>query len=255
MANSAHLWTQASHDLLKYVYDDDFLLPFALDGLQGALERNPDSPLAFARRHVVDEAGHIQLSPMIFAGDAPIRLSPAALATSAIKTLHSPVGEPSSFLIRRSALPGPECLHVYQGLPVRHLIDVCLLLNTCQIGRCVGLPDFLSAFRRHRGQATQGQSAPTFSAGVFEWELFLRGTVSTSLVPPAVAAVAIERLLVAYQDHGGRFTELKALGPGLIRLRTRLQEGEVGVLDEEFRAAFAEAHRAIDARLETVPGV
>jgi glycosyltransferase involved in cell wall biosynthesis len=253
VANSLHLWKSARHDFLKYLYDDDFLLPFALAEMRHALARHPAAPLAFARRHIVDPKGKIVLSPEIFPGAKSIQLKEGLLVRSAILTLHSPVGEPSSMLIRRSAFASADCLRFYRGLPVRHLIDVCLLFNSCDVGPTVGIANFLSAFRRHGGQTTEGRDNPAYSAGLFEWELFIRGSIDAGYVSNTVADGAIVKLAEAYEKRAVAFPELHALLPGLLDLRADLEKGGACGITDNFRRDYLAAMAVIDERVAASP--
>src|SRR5438067_1788219 len=59
VANSVHLWENAACDLLKFVYDDDFLLPFAVADLVNLIGRDRRATYAFCARYIVDDAGRI----------------------------------------------------------------------------------------------------------------------------------------------------------------------------------------------------
>jgi hypothetical protein len=248
IANSVHLWEQAGADLLKYVYDDDFLLPFGLASLVELMAVNGALVYAFCSRYVVDGAGRILHSNSSLAGDQPIVIPGALTAGAIIEKIRNPIGEPTSLLIRRSALGGSECLHQYCGVPVRHHIDVAFYLNAAERGPCVGTAEFGAAFRRHAAQVTSLQTAPDFSYGVAEWELFLRGAVSQGLVAPQAALHSFDRVELHYSNHCERFPELKPMLRDLPALRGALESGVRDLLDAAFLARLQDIQAAIRAR-------
>jgi len=252
--NSVHLWEQASCDLLKYVYDDDFLLPFALEALGGRLEAAPEAAYAFSFRHLVDGEGRITSSPRSLKGEAVTSYAPGVVPEAIIRNMRNFVGEPSNVLIRRSRFPDASCLNRYCGLPVRHMIDVCFYLNAGAHGPCVGVPEFHAAFRQHAQQVSAGRAAPAFAIGFIEWELFVRGSVQSGLVPAASTGEAVPWLERAYLGLEGDFPEVVPLRARLPDLHERLAAGETDLLDAAFIANWDEAQAQADARASAVAG-
>lgn len=246
VANSVHLWEQASSDLLKYVYDDDFLLPFGLATLVELLERDAKLTFAFCARHIVDADGKVLHS------NSPIReamvFQGAALAEALVGGIINPIGEPTNLLIRRSAFPDAGCLRQYCGVAVRHHIDVAFFLNAAEQGPCAGTPAFGAAFRRHANQVTSLRTAPDFSYGVAEWELFVRGAVSRGVISAQGALRSFDRLELHYRNHLKEFPELAPLAAQLPRLRQQLQDGARDLLDAAFLARLGDVETAIAAR-------
>jgi glycosyltransferase involved in cell wall biosynthesis len=247
--NSRHIWDQASCDLLKFVYDDDFLLPFALAELSNALSADPSYTYAFSFRHNVDAAGRILSSPEPFASKAATRFEAPIIATHIISKIRNPVGEPSNILIRRSAFPDSSCLAAYCGIPIRHLIDVAFYMNAARRGPCVGTPAFHAAFRKHPEQVSMLRKAPAFSAGLYEWEICMRGAVQSGLLPPATAAAGLTELTRAYTLFQEGYPELVQFRSKLPALRALLEAGETQVLTDEFYADLRSAEALIAARV------
>ena len=246
--NSMRLWEDARADLLKFVYDDDFLLPFALADLQAALAAQPDANYAFCQRHWVDTSGRITSSPKPLQRDSVTLIQGADVARALVGTMSNPLGEPTCLLIRRSRFDGPDCLGSFAGLPIRHMVDVAFFLNAAARGPCLGLPSFGAAFRRHPDQATSDQAAPAFSLAILEWEIFLRGAVSGGLVPAASALAILPRLEDAYRRFAPQFPELEGFLAGLPTLRTALEDEAADLVTDGFRDLVSDAHAAIAAR-------
>lgn len=248
VANSAHLWAHARADLLKYVYDDDFLLPFGLATLVELIEADPKLTFAFCARHIVDVEGRVLHSNSPISGGKPVSFPGAAVTNSLIGGIINSIGEPTNLLIRRSALGDAGCLSGFCGVPVRHHIDIAFFLNAAARGGCVGTPAFGAAFRRHANQVTSLRQAPDFSYGVAEWELFVRGAVSRGMIAPAGALRSFERLELNYANHLAEFPELAPLAAGLPRLRQQLEAGVGEVLDGGFLQQLRDVEAATSAR-------
>jgi glycosyltransferase involved in cell wall biosynthesis len=244
--NSVHLWENAACDLLKYLYDDDFLLPFGLAELVDLLRGDPKLTYAFCARHIVDENGKVLDSPQPIA--KPTVLAPKVVPEALIGGIINPIGEPSNLLIRRSVFPDSSCLSHYGGVGVRHNIDVAFFLNAGERGACVGTPVFGSAFRRHGAQATTSRRAPNFAYSACEWELYVRVAVSCGLVAPELALKSFDRLYKLYAGVQQDFAEIGPLAGGLPELRARLENRRRDLLDEAFLARFAGVETAASAR-------
>ncbi|CAN7203395.1 glycosyltransferase [Phenylobacterium sp. LjRoot219] len=248
VANSVHLWEQAGADLLKYVYDDDFLLPFGLADLVDLLGRDPGLTFAFCARHIVDADGRILHSNSPLRSGEITVLPGATLTDALVGGIINPIGEPTNLLIRRSSFGDAACLRQYGGAPVRHHIDVAFFMNAAERGPCVGTPAFGAAFRRHANQVTSLRQAADFSYGVAEWELFVRGAVSRGVIAPQAALRGFDRLELHYRNHLAAFPELAPLAAELPRLRQQLQAGARELLDADFRRRLSDVEAAIAAR-------
>lgn len=248
VANSVHLWEQARSDLLKFVYDDDFLLPFGLADLVDLLERHARLTFAFCARHIVNDDGRILHSNSPIRSDGPSVFEGAALADALVGGIINPIGEPTNLLIRRSAFEDAGCLRQYCGIAVRHHIDVAFFMNAAERGPCIGTAAFGAAFRRHANQVTSLRTAADFSYGVAEWELFVRGGVSRGVVPPQAGLRSFDRLELHYRNHLNDFPELTPLAAELPRLRQQLRDGSRELLDDGFRQRLRDVEAAIAAR-------
>jgi glycosyltransferase involved in cell wall biosynthesis len=248
VANSTRLWESATADLLKYVYDDDFLLPFGLAELVDAIGLSPELSYSFCQRYVVDGAGKILFSNPTFSGGKPLIFTRESVLGTIIGEIRNPIGEPTNILIRRSRFPDSGCLSSYAGCAIRHHIDLAFYLNACERGPCIGVPAFGAAFRRHANQATFMERSADFAYGVAEWEIFVRATVEQGLVAPDVPLRSFDRLVTLYDAHRANFREVDELATGLAGLKGALERGERNLLDAAFRAMLARIEAAGPAR-------
>ncbi|CAN7558519.1 glycosyltransferase family A protein [Phenylobacterium sp. LjRoot225] len=236
VANSVRLWDSATADLLKYVYDDDFLLPFGLAELVDAIGHGPEFGYAFCWRYVVDGAGKVLFRQPSFDGDKKVVFTPSAVLGTIIGEIRNPIGEPTNVLIRRSRFADSRCLSSYAGRSIRHHIDLAFYLNACERGPCIGVPTFGAAFRRHANQVTSLERSPDFAYGVAEWEIFVRAAVTQGLVAPEIALRNLDRLAQHYDNHRAAFPEIDALAAALPALRAALERGERDLLGGAFHA-------------------
>lgn len=248
VANSAFLWDAASSEYIKFLYDDDLLYPSALGHLIQLIEKRADFVYAFCNRLVIDGRGQVRERMTAFPGDRWMWFDADYIPKYMMERIVNKVGEPSNLLIRRSAFESSRCLTEFAGFPIRHLIDVAFYMNAGLVGPCVATPQYLSAFRIHEGQVSARTQDPAFSAGVFEWEIFLRGSVQIGLVEPGVALKGVAPLDAHYAKHAERFEELQLLRRGLPSLAQSLAAGATSVVTEQFRDDVATAHRLIAER-------
>ncbi len=247
VANSAQIWNHASNDLLKFLYDDDFLMKNCLKQFVSYINVQQLS-YAFSHRDFVDENGALLSSPSSIKGDLPLILKNYVVAESCANKRQNFFGEPSNWLIRKSAFDGPECLTHYKGIEILHLIDVAFYMNAADRGQCIGLPQRLSAFRMHAGQVTYSRSAPGYSAGIFEWEIFMRGALDDGIASPDAVTDKLHQLSPIYRKNMSNFPELNDFEIHIPLLLEQIRIGERPLLSEEFRARIAKAHQMIALR-------
>jgi glycosyltransferase involved in cell wall biosynthesis len=63
LRNSHELWTHANGEYVKWLHDDDFLLPTSVEALVGALRKHPGSALAFHERVFIDHDDNVTQIP------------------------------------------------------------------------------------------------------------------------------------------------------------------------------------------------
>jgi hypothetical protein len=238
VANSMHLWDNASTDLLKFLHDDDQLFPEALEALSALIAKNPDFTFAASRRIVIDEYGREIRRPVTYQTDSWMWFEPSQLANHMVRSLSNPLGEPSNLLIRRSAFADSSCLSSFAGLPIWRLMDVVFMLNATQRGPCVATSKYLSAFREHPGQLSAPHNAPAFVMSMLEWEACLRGAIQMGFVPPHVALDGALKLEDLYVRVGVGRPELQPFLKQLPALKELAGAGGREALTPRFRADF-----------------
>ncbi len=236
--NMRGLWKLAKHDLIKYLFDDDVLMPHALGDLVDEVTASPEVSFVFGRRQIVDGTGRVLTSPAEFKSERA-RWDGAALSSGMVGNIINPIGEFSNFLINRAVGLTEMDFLAYQGCELRVVTDVGFVLNASRRGPCVGLNRIVGSFRKHGNQNSSPAVNPWFVIGLCEWELFARGELSSGRLPKASALKAIDKLILVYANWSRTLPAISELAPGLAELRRRVEAGETAVLDEDFRSRWA----------------
>ena len=246
VANTAFLWEQAQGELIKYLHDDDYLLPGALAALIKPLDDLPHASFTFVQRRLLHGDGRLvgdapELRPRIYSEDA--------VGKDLLGGAHNPIGEPTCSMFRRTSLEG---VGDYDGFPIRSLIDLAMYLKAVERGPCVGVHRYLAVVRLHAEQFSK--VSPERSAGVTEWELLIRLELKRGRLPSDVALRGVERLLTFYRLYQTRWEDVALLLPGLEVLAQDLgAERERDYLEPAFLQAWARAGAIIEARKAAGP--
>lgn len=245
--NMRDLWKLAKYDLLKYLFDDDLLMPHALGELIAELDADPEASFVFGRRHTVDERGRVLDDTMGLSGPRA-RLDRQTVARILVGGIRNPIGEFSNILINRAGGAAEADIHSYYGLEMHVISDVSFFLNATGRAPCVGVSRFVGSFRRHANQNSSPAFNPLFAIGVCEWELFIRGEYSGGALSKADALGAIAKLGDDYVNWSKRLPLVAQMSPGLAELRQRVEDGETQVFDDQFRDRW---RRFVQAVTET----
>lgn len=241
VANTAFLWEQAQGELIKYLHDDDYLLPGALAALIKPLDDLPHASFTFVQRRLLHGDGRMtgdepELRPRIYSEEAVVK--------DLLGGAHNPIGEPTCSMFRRTSLDG---VGTYEGFEVRSLIDLAMYLKAVERGPCVGVHRYLAVVRLHAEQFSK--TSAERSAGVTEWELFIRLELTRGRLPREAALRGVQRLLKFYRLYRTRWEDVALLLPGLETLTQDLRSNrERDYLEPAFRKAWARAEAIIEAR-------
>ncbi len=242
-SNRDHLLSLAVGRYVKILSDDDFLLPQSIESLVGIAEQT-NSKLVFHGRHYIDEWGRVLDSPLPLALGHFETMTRPVFFDRVIGGINNLIGEPSNVMFERSAFCELEQPFAVGGFQMRSLTDVSLYLNFVTRGFTVtGLGMIGSAFRQHGRQASKA-TQPGYSAGLFEWELFLRWGIARGELPPARYERAIAHLHSLCRKHLDGFPELAAF------LHLAGRPGIGGYWSEEFCALATRAYQVIGERIE-----
>jgi hypothetical protein len=231
------LWRLASRDLVKFLFDDDILMPHAIGDLVDLLRATPQASFAFTRRHLIDEHGRVTYAPPQFASQE-VSLDHPRLAQALLPHINNAIGEFSNILINRAVGVDEEDFLTYKGVMMRVVTDVGFFLTATERGPAVGQNRIGGGFRKHANQNSTPAYNPDFAIGLGEWELFLRGAYSDGHLPKEAALAGIDKLSKVHEDWSRGMPALKMMIPSLAELRARVVADETDVFDDAFLARW-----------------
>ncbi|WP_321886119.1 glycosyltransferase [Paraburkholderia bannensis] len=245
--NAAALMRRASGKYIKWLFDDDVLMPQSVESLYNALVEQPQSAMAFHGRVIIDESDQVKGMPrqVVGAGEKAL-VARSYLTREMVSKLDNFIGEPSNTMFNRDHVDF-ETMFDYRSWKLDFLGDVAMFLNLSEQAPLVAVGGYLSGFRRHSAQSSDGASA-NFSAGLFEWELMLRGEAERGYLPPEALQTAQRHLQTVYTNFRGKFPELDKLLANLGEL-TELPPQDL-YSSPSFVAALSDARAAVAARVD-----
>lgn len=240
-SNPLHLIDVARGDYLKFLFDDDYLMPESVERLLRAC-RSTGAKLGFHARHFVDEKGRVLSSPSMIEAGGQVVVPRSFFFDKLVARSMNLIGEPTNVLIHAATLRQIAAPFVVNGRMMRFLGDVALYANFYAHGHAlVGIGYFGSAFRQH-GSQTSGQAYAGYAAGHYEWEFLRRWAVDRGLLGEDAYRQGQAAQMPHYQQWATQFPELQPF----IDLHGRDRPGPR--LDEGFVEALRLADLAIDMR-------
>ncbi|WP_413458133.1 methyltransferase domain-containing protein [Herbaspirillum huttiense] len=247
--NSHRLWELAQGKYVKWLYDDDALLPRSVECLVAALEANPDCLMAFHERVFIDEKNNVTSVPSKIVADGQIvRVDRASLVNNMVAQQHNFVGEPSNIMVVRNHLTSFSQVLNYRGIELHFLHDVSMYLHLASMGPILAVGGYLSAFRKHQAQNSDAGSS-IMSAGFFEWEVFVRGEADANNLSDERLGLAQASLARLYGQGVANLPELGRLMSNLGELTAPPQGGLLH--SPRFSADLAYATSEMAARKAT----
>jgi len=248
--NIIALWNRAKGQYIKPLFDDDFLTNTSVEALVAALRDNPDASMSFHERVFINENNQIVDKPHeLLRPGHTARLDRAFLIKNMVCEVNNFVGEPSSVMFNPAHVK-VENLFSYKGIRPEFLFDVVMYLQAAQAAPVVAVGGYLSAFRKHSQQGSNEHSA-IFSAGLFEWEMLLRGEAADGNLTADQLEQARQRLAVWYSSKWyTRRIGIPEIARFAANLDELVQRPPQELFDsEEFTTDLAHGYKAIAARV------
>jgi glycosyltransferase involved in cell wall biosynthesis len=249
--NSRRLWERATGKYVKWLYDDDMLMPGSVEALVKALEMHPEAPMAFHERVLINEIDNVVHvpAPLIAAGQVAC-IDRRFLVNNMVVKGNNFIGEPTNTLIVREAVD-PSIMMGYQSWgSFSFLTDVAMYLNFAERGPIALVGGYLSCFRRH-GTQNSNPANPYFASCFFEWEIFVRGEGAAGQISAEGLVTAREYLRQMYTNGIEKlnFSELEPMRQNLDELTTR---APVDLVTPRFRADVANLRQIMEAKAARV---
>jgi glycosyltransferase involved in cell wall biosynthesis len=238
LENCRMLWDAASRPLLKYLLDDDLLMPDALIEMTTALETYQQTSFCFSNRYFIDAQGRVTGEAVNTPAGRVAPVAYGAFVTAMVPNISNPVGEFSNVLINRDAGVSFADIESYLGHDILMLTDIAFYLNASRKAPAVQIGKSLTAFRRHSEQNSSPSYNPRFSLGLCEWEIFLRCAYDAGQITRDEALTAVGKLERAYAEWLPRLDELKHVQPELRAFKAALEAGGARGLTPAFEAGL-----------------
>ena len=238
------LWTLARGKYVKWLADDGILMPTSVEVLVHALRQHPQSALAFHGRVFIDQNESVVHTPppLLNVGERAL-IDHGFLIREMVGQLNNFVGEFSNVLIDREHVAERD-LWAYRATTVDFLNDVATYLNLAERAPLVAVGGCGSMSRLNAGDA-EGARTPNYGAGLYEWEVFVRGEAAAGRLTGAALADVAEKLRRHYAANIGDSPEIAPLLANVGELTTRSQhelfDGERFQSDLAFARASAVA--------------
>jgi GT2 family glycosyltransferase len=247
------LWSHARGRYVKWLGDADLLMPESVGVLVEALRLHPESALAFHGRVLVDEHDAIVHTPpaLLQVGERAL-IGRDLLVRDMVAQLQNFIGEMSNVMIDRQRASEAD-LFTYRSVRLDFLTDVATFLNLAARGPLVAVGGYWSRLRllpEHKRIAPE--TTPTYSAGLYEWELLVRGEAASGALSGGVLAAAAQRLSQYYASCADRLPEIARLQANHGELATRVSHELFD--SERFQADLAHARSAVAARVAQAEG-
>ena len=244
--NAQALWAKASGVYVKWLFDDDFLLPNSVETLVRAMAEYPDSIMAFHQCIFIDATDKVTHTPqpLLQAGTLAL-VSRQDLVTQMVARLDNFIGAPSNTMLVREKI-NQKTFRKYGAYHTQFLTDVAMYLNSAAEAPLIAVGAYLSAFRQHAAQAS-GTASPIRSAGCYEWEVFIRGEAAAGNIQAHELATAKQQLKRLYASEGRRLPDLLPFVESVEELST-LAPDELP-FSPQFEANIMASQSAIAARI------
>lgn len=207
--NRDNLIAHAKGHWVKFLFDDDMLMPHSLHLLTAAGTKH-DAALAFqGRAYVAADGSALPTLPQLVVSGGAMPLSPQQFFERTMSVAINYVGEPTNVLIRTDILQSSDQFSL-GSMRMRFLTDMALYTNVASGGgNMVGVGYFGSVIRQHAAQSG-ASTGRLWSAGLFEWELLMRWCMQHGYLDFECYARGIAAIHAQYRPQLRRFPELAA---------------------------------------------
>jgi len=167
MDNFFNCYHNSSSEYINYLMDDDLFHPEKIARMMACMLGQPNVALVTSFRQLIDAEGRY-MAPLpgterLF--ETGTAVGGTSLGEMMLSNGQNMIGEPTTVLFRRSAVPGQ--FGMFLGRQYVTLSDVATWLAALSHGDCIYLPEALSYFRIH-GQQDQRNERVRIQANI-EW--------------------------------------------------------------------------------------
>ncbi|WP_256823991.1 glycosyltransferase [Pseudomonas kurunegalensis] len=199
---------EAQGEFVKFLYDDDMLLPGAVGKLVVAMQLNPGVSLASAKRLVVDEQDKVigETIVTIYPFKHDVLINGQELASFLGEHIYNFIGEPSMVMCRRAdVLAFGDNLMFLAGQVMHWVGDLAIYVKLLRQGNLLMLKDTVGCFRVSDSQWSAVARAQSASADA-PYVRFREAVQSLGWVRPSASNTTVK---VARLDRPEHFHDLE----------------------------------------------
>ena len=213
----------ASGEYVKFLLDDDLLMPSCVADMVEVFNHVPEVTLVSGWYRLVDEHGR-ELELRRLQADRLVVSSVGGAAASMLMWAKNPLGPLTTSMFRRRSLPlgmGPWFFH--GGAPQRYfgLMDMAIILDLAFLGRVATIPKALSAMRVHPAQLSNPETNPRAIGTVTSWLPLAEDAHAFGLIDDDQLQHALVEILAQFGRFRRRFPVLEQ---DMARLQQRLRQ-------------------------------
>lgn len=196
----------ARGEFVKFLLDDDLLVPHCIDAMAQAFGDYDRVTLVSGWYRLIDAQGR-ERKLRRFELDRPVVSTPGGAGGPMLVSARNPIGPLTTCMFRRRTLPlgiGPYFFAT--GAPDRYfgLIDMTIILDLAFLGRVVTLPEPLSAMREHPDQLSNPDKNPRVVHSIKSWLPLTDDALAFGLISERQHHDASEKILAQF----GRFVRI-----------------------------------------------
>jgi glycosyltransferase involved in cell wall biosynthesis len=248
LENMRMLWSAASRPLVKYLFDDDLLMPMALIEMVAAMESYPNSSFCFSNRYIIDNVGRVLEERKSTTEGEVSSIQGHSLTTALLPIVTNRIGEFSNVMVNLDSGVEFSDIERFQGFDIMMLGDMAFYLNATRKAPAVRIGKTLAAFRIHGQQHSSPGYNPWFARSLCEWEVLVRCEYDVRRLDAGQALRAARRLQTAYASWEPQLPEIKHLQPELAVFCDELELGRAAGVTEAFRTGLARLTDDIEKR-------
>ena len=223
--NNINCLRMARGEYVKFLYDDDLLMPFAVQYMLDAFLANAaaNPRLVLSERWYIDGQNRFlgaNRLPFEHLTDITDHYVERFMALRNANML----GEFTTAMWRRDDSFDENDIARFtriDGREIVALVDVAMWINLAQLGRVLYIPLPLSCFRKHEAQNSSATGSHWYYRMATEWEVVIDHALERKLISIQEALPALDALLAKYRSNQANFEQLKSFGD---RLETRLND-------------------------------
>lgn len=204
-SNCVNCMRMARGEYIKFLFDDDVLMPFCIQYMVDAFENNKsiNPRLVVSERWFIDSDGHY-VGVNRLPGEGVVDVTEYSVGRYMALSLTNRVGEFTTAMWRRVDCfdeEGEPLFSNLNGRKVDWLVDVAMWINLARRGRVLYVALPLSCFRQHIDANSSSKERADYYKIFTDWEVVVDQALDVGDITAAEAWRSYKRLANQYKDN------------------------------------------------------